>query len=62
MSQPWVHRPSSINLSEVYSALQTKVVDGQETLLSPSITAKFYEVQEILLSHQPHVGRVLVHR
>jgi tripartite ATP-independent transporter DctP family solute receptor len=38
--------PSSINLSEVYSALQTKVVDGQENPLVTIDTAKFYEVQK----------------
>ena len=38
--------PSSINLSEVYSALQTKVVDGQENPLVTIETAKFYEVQK----------------
>ena len=38
--------PSSINLSEVYSALQTNVVDGQENPLVTINTAKFYEVQK----------------
>ncbi|MFE1597860.1 TRAP transporter substrate-binding protein [Methylobacterium sp. ID0610] len=38
--------PTSINLSEVYSALQTKVVDGQENPLVTISTAKFYEVQK----------------
>ena len=38
--------PSSINLSEVYSALQTKVVDGQENPLVTIDTAKFFEVQK----------------
>ena len=33
--------PSSINLSEVYSALQTNVVDGQENPLVTIDTAKF---------------------
>src|SRR4051794_36972497 len=38
--------PTSINLSEVYSALQTKVVDGQENPLVTISTTKFYEVQK----------------
>jgi len=38
--------PSSINLSEVYSSLQTNVVDGQENPLVTINTAKFYEVQK----------------
>ena len=38
--------PTSINLSEVYSALQTHIVDGQENPLSIIDTTKFYEVQK----------------
>jgi len=37
--------PASINFSEVYSALQTKVVEGQENPLAIISTAKLYEVQ-----------------
>ena len=37
--------PVSINFGEVYSALQTKIVDGQETVLSLVESLKFYEVQ-----------------
>ena len=37
--------PASINFSEVYSALQTRVVDGQENPLAIIDTAKLYEVQ-----------------
>jgi tripartite ATP-independent transporter DctP family solute receptor len=37
--------PTSINFSEVYSALQTKVVEGQENPLSLIQIAKLYEVQ-----------------
>jgi len=40
--------PTGINLSEVYSALQTKLVDGQENPVSVIISAKFYEVQKNL--------------
>jgi TRAP-type transport system periplasmic protein len=38
--------PASINFSEVYSALQTKVVEGQENPLALITTAKLYEVQK----------------
>jgi tripartite ATP-independent transporter DctP family solute receptor len=38
--------PASINFSEVYSALQTKVVEGQENPLSLIKIAKLYEVQK----------------
>lgn len=38
--------PSSINLAEVYSALQTSIVDGQENPLVTISTAKFFEVQK----------------
>ena len=37
--------PASINFSEVYSALQTKIVDGQENPLAIINAAKLYEVQ-----------------
>ena len=38
--------PASINFSEVYSALQTKVVEGQENPLTLIDIAKLYEVQK----------------
>ena len=38
--------PVSIPLSEAYSALQTKVADGQENPLALIDSAKFYEVQK----------------
>ncbi len=38
--------PASINISETYSALQTKIVDGQENPLAVIDTTKFYEVQK----------------
>ncbi len=38
--------PASINFSEVYSALQTKIVEGQENPLAIIQTAKLYEVQK----------------
>ena len=37
--------PTSINFNEVYTALQTKVVDGQENPLAIIATAKLNEVQ-----------------
>lgn len=38
--------PTTINFNEVYTALQTKVVDGQENPLSLIDVAKLYEVQK----------------
>jgi tripartite ATP-independent transporter DctP family solute receptor len=38
--------PVSINFAEVYSALQTRIVDGQENPLAIISTAKLYEVQK----------------
>jgi tripartite ATP-independent transporter DctP family solute receptor len=38
--------PASINWGEVYSSLQTKIVDGQETPLVSIEAAKLYEVQK----------------
>ena len=38
--------PASINFSEIYSALQTKIVEGQENPLAIIQTAKLYEVQK----------------
>lgn len=45
--------PVSINFSEVYSALQTKIAEGQENPLSLIQIAKLYEVQKYvsLTSH-----------
>jgi tripartite ATP-independent transporter DctP family solute receptor len=40
--------PASINFSEVYSALQTHIVDGQENPLAIIETARLYEVQSSL--------------
>jgi len=40
--------PTSINFSEVYSALQTKVVEGQENPLAVIFFAKLFEVQKYL--------------
>ena len=38
--------PATINFAEVYTALQTKVVDGQENPLAIIATAKLNEVQQ----------------
>ena len=38
--------PVSINFSELYSALQTRIVDGQENALALISTAKLFEVQK----------------
>ncbi len=38
--------PVSINFNEVYSALQTRIADGQENPLALIETAKLYEVQK----------------
>jgi tripartite ATP-independent transporter DctP family solute receptor len=38
--------PTSINFNEVYSALQTKIVDGQENPIAIIAAAKLYEVQK----------------
>jgi tripartite ATP-independent transporter DctP family solute receptor len=40
--------PASINFSEVYSALQTKIVEGQENPLVNIETAKLFEVQKYI--------------
>jgi tripartite ATP-independent transporter DctP family solute receptor len=46
MFQAFGSAPTSINFSEVYSALQTKLVDGEENPLAIISTAKLYEVQK----------------
>jgi tripartite ATP-independent transporter DctP family solute receptor len=40
--------PLSLNFSEVYSALQTKIAEGQENPLVTVETAKLYEVQKYI--------------
>lgn len=40
--------PTSVNLAEVYSALQTRIVEGQENSIAVFAAAKFYEVQKYL--------------
>ena len=48
MFQAFGAAPTSINFSEVYSALQTKIVEGQENPLTLIQIAKLYEVQKYL--------------
>lgn len=40
--------PTPISFNELYTALQTKIVDGQENPLANIDTARFYEVQKYL--------------
>ena len=51
--------PTSINFNEVYTALQTKVVDGQENPVHRQVR-QAVRGAEILLVDEPYVGRVLV--
>jgi tripartite ATP-independent transporter DctP family solute receptor len=48
MFQAFGAAPTTINFNEVYSALQTHVVDGQENPLAVIDAAKLYEVQKYL--------------
>src|SRR5262249_42425647 len=56
--------PTGINFAEVYSALQTKVVDGQENPPAIIAAAKLYEVQKYgsLPNHIWDGGRFVVNR
>jgi TRAP-type transport system periplasmic protein len=40
--------PTAVNFNELYSALQTKIVDGQENPLALIQSAKLYEVQKYI--------------
>ena len=53
--------PTSITINELYSALQTKIVDGQENPLTIIESGKYYEVQK-WLDQRAHVGRPVDHR
>jgi tripartite ATP-independent transporter DctP family solute receptor len=48
MFQAYGANPSPMKFSEVFTALQTGVMDGQENPLSQIASAKFYEVQKFL--------------
>jgi C4-dicarboxylate-binding protein DctP len=51
----------SVDFAELYTALQTKTVDGQENPLSNIVSKKFYEVQEYLtLSAHGYMGYPLL--
>ena len=53
--------PQVLPFSEVYSALQQGVVDGQENTLSNIYTKKFHEVQNYMtLSNHGYLGYMLV--
>jgi C4-dicarboxylate-binding protein DctP len=53
--------PQVLPFSEVYSALQQGVVDGQENTLSNTYTKKFHEVQNYMtLSNHGYLGYMLV--
>jgi C4-dicarboxylate-binding protein DctP len=53
--------PQVLPFSEVYSALQQGVVDGQENTLSNIFTKKFHEVQNYMtLSNHGYLGYMLV--
>ncbi|MGJ4930487.1 TRAP transporter substrate-binding protein [Bradyrhizobium sp. HKCCYLS2038] len=56
--------PTPINFNEVYTALQTKVVEGQENPLPIIATAKLYEVQKYcsLTSHVWDAYWILINR
>lgn len=54
--------PVPINISELYMAMQTGVVQGQENPVPTIMAQKFYEVQDnlILTNHSVHMGTVHV--
>ncbi|GAB6887459.1 TRAP transporter substrate-binding protein [Desulfothermus okinawensis JCM 13304] len=53
--------PQVLPFSEVYSALQQGVVDGQENTISNIYTKKFYEVQKYMtISNHGYLGYLLV--
>ncbi len=54
--------PVPVNYSELYMALQTGVVKGQENPANAIYTQKFYEVQDyvILTEHMVHSGQVWI--
>lgn len=46
--QAWGASPTAVDLSELYTALQSKVVDAQENPYQLIYTSNFYEVQDYL--------------
>ncbi len=53
--------PTTINFNEIYTALQSKVVDGRRTR-SRSSKLRSSTKCRLLLDDEPHVGRLLVPR
>ena len=51
--------PTPINFGELYAALQTRIVDGQENPLALISSSKLYEVQKYIAADRPHLGRPL---
>jgi len=52
--------PQMMPFSEVYSALQQGVIDGQENTISNIYTKKFYEVQKYMtMSNHGYLGDIL---
>ena len=51
--------PAPINFNELYSALQTKVVEGQENPLADHRHGAALRGAEILQPHRPRLGRLL---
>ena len=51
--------PTSINFNELYTALQTKLVDGQENGLVAIEVGQAVRSAEVRLANQPHLGSVL---
>ena len=51
--------PTPINFSELYSALQTKIVEGQENPLAIIATTRLYEVQKYCSMTGACLGRLL---
>lgn len=53
--------PQNINFGEVYSALQTGVVDGAENPLSNLYNSRFYEVQKsVTITNHGYLGYLVV--
>jgi tripartite ATP-independent transporter DctP family solute receptor len=54
--------PTPVNFNELYLALQTGVVQGQENPIATIYSQKFYEVQDYIINtnHSVHVGTVHV--